>query len=113
MSPNFLPQLAFLNWRVVERRYGGLMSASVSTTQWSEIPGRPTLLCDLIKPGLLVIQMSQMFYLWWIMSVLGLRHDQNKRCSHCPLLVAEGKTRLFSQVYVRKLKVSTKDDGLV
>ena len=46
-------QLAFLNCltgRAVERQYGGLTSASVSTTQWSEIPG--TLRDDLIEPGL-------------------------------------------------------------
>ena len=35
------------------------MSASVSTAQWSKIPG--TLRDDLIKPGLLVIQRSKMF----------------------------------------------------
>ena len=35
------------------------MSASVSTAQWSEIPG--TLRDDLINPGLLVIQRSKMF----------------------------------------------------
>ena len=65
MSPNFLPDVfptCFLNWRTgraVERRYGGLMSASVSTAQWSEIPG--TLRDDFINPGLLVIQRSRMF----------------------------------------------------
>ena len=74
------------------------MSASVSTAQWSEIPGM--LRDDFINPGLLVIQRSRMF-----LSLVG----SFCTCSHCHLLVTEGKTRLFS----RKIKVSTKDDGLI
>ena len=45
--------------RAVERRYGGLMSSSVSTAKWSEFPG--TLRDDSIKPGLFVMQRSKMF----------------------------------------------------
>ena len=101
-------QLAFLNWRTgraVERRYGGLMSASVSTAQWSEIPG--TLRDDFINPGLLVIQRSRMFlslvgsFCTWVKA---WSSSLDKRCSHCPLLVAEGKTRLFSQSMSGRLK---------
>ena len=51
---------------------GGLMSASVSTAQCSEIPG--TLQDDFINPGLLIIQRSKMFCLWWVLFVLGSRH---------------------------------------
>ena len=101
-------KLALLNWRTeraVERRYGGLMSASVSTAQWSEIPG--TLRDDFINPGLLVIQRPRMFlslvgsFCTWV-KAWSSRLD--KRCSHCPLLVAEGKTRLFSQSMSGRLK---------
>ena len=38
------------------------MSASVSTAQWSEIQGRPTLRDDIIKPGSLVIKMSKICF---------------------------------------------------
>ena len=40
---------------------GGVISAFVSTAQWSEIPG--ILWDDLIKPGLFVMQWSKMLYL--------------------------------------------------
>ena len=41
---------------------GGLISASVSTAQWSKTKDRPTLRDDSIKPGSLVIKMSKMFF---------------------------------------------------
>ena len=62
---------------------------------------------DLINPGLLVIQRSKMFlslvvsFCTWV-KACSSRLD--KRCSHCPLLVAESKTRLFSQSMSGRLK---------
>ena len=44
------------------------MSASVSTAQWSEIPG--TLRDDFINPGLLVTYKGlECFCLWWVLFV--------------------------------------------
>ena len=65
------------------------MSASVSTAQWSEIPG--TLRDDFINPGLLVIQRSSIFYGLFLYLGQGMLIQARQKMFALPLVGGGGQ----------------------